>query len=118
MPKPKRGCLLHRVGKKYGISAAERIGRKEGRKEDKKEGEKKGFLVGSIVMAQRFMKQPIYSRAELETNSLKELKGGDMKENKHRIPEEFKSPEDVRDFWDTHSSADYWDDMEDADMEL
>jgi hypothetical protein len=41
-----------------------------------------------------------------------------MKKNKDRIPEDFNSLEDVRNFWDNHSSADYWDEMEDADMEL
>lgn len=60
------------------ITTAERIGRKEGEKigieKGTKKGTKKGFLVGAIVMAQRFLKQPIYSQAELETKSLKELK--------------------------------------------
>jgi len=41
-----------------------------------------------------------------------------MQENKDKIPEDFKSVEDARDFWDNHSSADYWDEMEDVDMEL
>ncbi len=41
-----------------------------------------------------------------------------MQESKDKIPKNFKSVEDVRDFWDNRSSADYWDEMEDADMEL
>ena len=40
-----------------------------------------------------------------------------MQESKDKIPKNFKSVEDVRDFWDNRSSADYWDEMEDADME-
>jgi hypothetical protein len=39
-----------------------------------------------------------------------------MPENK--IPEEFKSIEEIQDFWDTHSSADYWDEMTDVDLQL
>jgi len=41
-----------------------------------------------------------------------------MQKNKNKIPNNFKSVEDVRDFWDNHSSADYWDEMEDVDMEI
>jgi hypothetical protein len=44
------------------------------------------------------------------------MKGNDMPENK--LPEEFKSIDEIRNFWDTHSSADYWDDMEDVDLQL
>ncbi len=41
-----------------------------------------------------------------------------MQKNRTPIPEEFHSIEDVQDFWNTHSSADYWDDMEDVEMNL
>ncbi len=34
-----------------------------------------------------------------------------------KIPE-FKTKEEERKFWETHSSADYWDDMQDADDEF
>lgn len=39
-----------------------------------------------------------------------------MPENK--LPEEFKSIAEIQDFWDTHSSADYWDEMEEVDLQL
>jgi hypothetical protein len=39
-----------------------------------------------------------------------------MPENK--LPEEFKSIDEIQNFWDTHSSADYWDEMEDVDLQL
>lgn len=39
-----------------------------------------------------------------------------MPENK--LPEEFKSITEIQSFWDTHSSADYWDEMEDVDLQL
>ncbi len=32
------------------------------------------------------------------------------------LPEEFASIEDVQEFWDTHSTAEYWDEMEDVNM--
>jgi hypothetical protein len=38
--------------------------------------------------------------------------------NKDEIPEEFEIIEQIQDFWDTHSTADYWDEMEDMEMEL
>lgn len=41
-----------------------------------------------------------------------------MLTNKDPIPEQFHSIEEVQDFWDTHSTADYWDEMEDVEMEL
>ena len=41
-----------------------------------------------------------------------------MPGNKDQIPEEFTSIEEIQDFWDTHSSADYWDEMEDVQMQL
>ena len=34
------------------------------------------------------------------------------------IPKEFRSLEEAGEFWDTHSAADYWDQMEDVDMEV
>ncbi len=41
-----------------------------------------------------------------------------MAKRKTPVPEEFHSIEEVQDFWDTHSSADYWDDMVDVEMDL
>jgi len=41
-----------------------------------------------------------------------------MPKNKKPIPEEFKSIEEIQDFWDEHSSADYWDEMQDVNFEL
>ena len=41
-----------------------------------------------------------------------------MDKHKTPLPEEFASIEDVQAFWDSHSTADYWDDMEDVDMQL
>ncbi len=34
------------------------------------------------------------------------------------IPEEFKSLAEAGEFWDTHSAADYWDEMEDVEVEV
>ncbi|NUM73258.1 hypothetical protein HUU40_02740 [candidate division KSB1 bacterium] len=39
-----------------------------------------------------------------------------MPENK--LPEEFKSIDEIQNFWATHSSADYWNEMEDVDLQL
>jgi len=39
-----------------------------------------------------------------------------MPENK--LPEEFKSIAEIQNFWNTHSSADYRDEMEDVDLQL
>jgi len=39
-----------------------------------------------------------------------------MPENK--LPEEFDSIAEIQNFWDNNSSADYWDQMEDADLQL
>jgi hypothetical protein len=36
------------------------------------------------------------------------------KRKKEPIPEEFKTLEEAGEFWDTHSTADYWDDMEEV----
>ncbi len=41
-----------------------------------------------------------------------------MLKNKEPIPEQFTSIEEIQEFWDTHSTADYWDEMEDVEMEL
>jgi len=42
-----------------------------------------------------------------------------MDENKiDPIPEEFTSLEEAGEFWDTHSAADYWDEMEEMEMEF
>jgi hypothetical protein len=41
-----------------------------------------------------------------------------MKKSKDQIPAEFKSIEQIQDFWNTHSSADYWAEMEDVPMKL
>ncbi len=41
-----------------------------------------------------------------------------MPKNKEPIPEEFKSIEEIQDFWNEHSTADYWNEMEDVDLEL
>ena len=34
------------------------------------------------------------------------------------IPEQFSSAEEASEFWDTHSAADYWDEMETVEMEF
>ena len=39
-----------------------------------------------------------------------------MPENK--LPEEFDSIVEIQNFWDANSSADYWDEMEDVDLQL
>lgn len=43
-----------------------------------------------------------------------------MNVNKRRdaIPEHFRSEEEAGKFWDTHSAADYWDEMEEVEMEF
>ena len=41
-----------------------------------------------------------------------------MKKGKDKIPEEFKSIEEIQNFWDTHSTSDYLDEMEDIKMDL
>lgn len=37
---------------------------------------------------------------------------------KDPIPEYFRSAEEAGEFWDTHSAADYWDEMEEVEMEF
>lgn len=34
------------------------------------------------------------------------------------IPQEFRTLEEAGKFWDTHSAADYWDEMEDVEMDV
>lgn len=41
-----------------------------------------------------------------------------MQRNKNQIPEEFRSIEEIQEFWDEHSTADYWEQMEEVDLEL
>ena len=40
------------------------------------------------------------------------------KREREPIPEEFKTLEEAGEFWDTHSAADYWDDMEETALEV
>lgn len=37
---------------------------------------------------------------------------------KDPIPEHFSNAEEAGEFWDTHSAADYWDEMEEVEMEF
>jgi hypothetical protein len=41
-----------------------------------------------------------------------------MPKSKASLPEEFKSIEEIQVFWNEHSTADYWNEMEDVDLEL
>ncbi len=41
-----------------------------------------------------------------------------MSNAKTSLPETFSSLEEIQEFWDTHSTADYWDEMQDVEMEL
>lgn len=47
-------------------------------------------------------------------------KGSDIRmvKSNPQIPESFNSPEEAGDFWDTHSAADYPDDLESVEMEF
>lgn len=38
--------------------------------------------------------------------------------NRDNIPDQFTSLEEAGEFWDTHSAADYWDEMEEIEMEF
>lgn len=40
------------------------------------------------------------------------------KREREPIPEEFKTLEEAGEFWDTHSAVDYWDDTEEASLEV
>ena len=42
----------------------------------------------------------------------------DMSKRRDTIPEHFNSAEEAGEFWDTHSAADYHDEMEAAEMEF
>ena len=41
-----------------------------------------------------------------------------MLKKKEPIPEHFDADEEAGRFWDTHSAADYWDEMEEAEVEF
>lgn len=41
-----------------------------------------------------------------------------MSKNKQLIPNEFKTLDEIQNFWDQHSTSDYWDKMEDVELEL
>lgn len=41
-----------------------------------------------------------------------------MSMRKGQIPEHFNSAEEAGEFWDSHSAADYWDEMEEKEMEF
>jgi len=41
-----------------------------------------------------------------------------MPKNKKPIPDEFNSIAEIQDFWDENSSVDYWEEMEDVDLQL
>ncbi|QTA84066.1 hypothetical protein [Desulfonema magnum] len=60
------------------VTTAERIGIEKGEKigieKGVKKGRKEGILIGEILTLQRILKQPVYSKAELEKKTLKELK--------------------------------------------
>lgn len=40
------------------------------------------------------------------------------KNNRDPLPDEFESLEAAGEFWDTHSAADYWDEMEEVEIEI
>ena len=41
-----------------------------------------------------------------------------MSMRKGQIPEHFNSAEEAGEFWDSHSAADYWNEMEETEMEF
>jgi len=41
-----------------------------------------------------------------------------MLKKKEPLPEHFDTDEEAGKFWDTHSAADYWDEMEEAEVEF
>ncbi len=41
-----------------------------------------------------------------------------MRKRRDTIPEHFNSAEEAGEFWDTHSAADYWNEMEEEEMEF
>jgi hypothetical protein len=42
----------------------------------------------------------------------------DMNKRKDTIPEHFNSAEEAGEFWDSHSAGNYWDEMEEEEMEF
>ena len=42
----------------------------------------------------------------------------DMNKRRDTIPEHFNSAEEAGEFWDSHSGAEYWDEMEEEEMEF
>jgi hypothetical protein len=42
----------------------------------------------------------------------------DMRKRGDTIPEHFNSAEEAGEFWDTHSAADYWNEMREDEMEF
>ncbi|MBN2090086.1 hypothetical protein JW964_10740 [candidate division KSB1 bacterium] len=41
-----------------------------------------------------------------------------MSGSKHQIPEKFNSVNDIQEFWEHHSTSDYWDKMKDIELKL
>ena len=41
-----------------------------------------------------------------------------MPKSKDQIPEEFETIEEIQDFWDEHSTADYWEEMKEVHLQL
>jgi vacuolar-type H+-ATPase subunit C/Vma6 len=39
-------------------------------------------------------------------------------DKRQEIPEKFETLKEAGEFWDTHSAADYWDEMEDVEIEF
>ncbi|QTA84065.1 hypothetical protein [Desulfonema magnum] len=76
-------------GEKIGIQKGEKIGIQKGEKigiqKGIKKGRKEGVLIGEILTLQRILKQPVYSKAELEKKTLKELKSI-LAETEARLP--------------------------------
>ncbi len=56
------------------IQAAKNEGRAEGINECRNEGRTEGKLIGEILMAQRFLKRPVWSEEELAGKDIEELK--------------------------------------------
>lgn len=42
----------------------------------------------------------------------------DIRKRRDTIPERFGSAEDAGEFWNSHSAADYWDELEEVEMEF
>lgn len=41
-----------------------------------------------------------------------------MARSRPQIPEKFESIEQIQNFWDKHSTSDYWDEMQDVELQL